>query len=173
MGLLNDRLRTLKDKCYNANLGEAQQAELCEISDGVGSAAYHVQKWAYVRGRPGQFQRPTKPSRSDRVEEAFAAVHFSLPKLLVNTTEAYKLLDAIAKVHGDRSEAHVKSLGVSPDDVRAIVPHLERLLLRLGRLSTAIKADRPLSAFIPEYFAPAIGLKLARGLVPYLISTSV
>lgn len=171
--LLNDRLRSLKGKCHTASLSQPQQAELCEISDGVAAAAYHVQKWAHALGRPDQFQRPTKPSSSERVEEAFAAVHFSLPKLMVNTTEVYRLLDAVVKTHGAKSEAHVKSLGVAADDIRAIAPHLERLLLRLGRLSTAIKPDRPLSTFIPEYFAPAIGLKLGRQLVPYIISVGL
>merc|ERR1712039_1134833 len=105
--------------------------------------------------------------RCENREEAFAAVHFALPKLMVNTTEAHRTLEAVVKTHGAGAEAHVKSLGVPIDDIRAVAPHLERLLLRLGRLSMAVKTDRPLHMFVPEYFAPALGLKIARKLLPY------
>mmetsp|Transcript_102058 Transcript_102058/g.288800 ORF Transcript_102058/g.288800 Transcript_102058/m.288800 type:complete len:355 (-) Transcript_102058:111-1175(-) len=165
--LLNDRLRALKSKCHLARLSDEQEAELCEIADGVAAAAYHAQKWAFLLQKPEKARQPAKPPRCESAEEAFAAMHFTMPKLMVNATEAQKELANVVKKHGNKAQEHVIGLGVCMDDVRAIEPHLEHLLLRLGRLAHSIRVIRQesLREFVPIYFARAIGLKPARRLL--------
>eukprot|EP00415_Alexandrium_ostenfeldii_P000951 UN0951 len=87
---------------------------------------------------------------------------------MVSGSEAQKALQAAVKAHGDRAQDRVRLQGVPIEDLQAIVPHLERLLMRLGRLSSSMRLPPNPRKFIPEYFAPAIGWKPARMLLLYL-----
>lgn len=172
--LLNDRLRTLQSRCQGVTLPPAQATEICEIADGVAAAAYHAQKWAFalrsqVPKLDIQDTKPTRPYPCESPEEAFAALHITLPRLMVNSTLAQNALGMIVKAHGEAAEAKVVACGVSLQDLRALAPHLERLVLRLGRLSTAVRAAPTLREFVPEYFRPILGRKLAYSLLGYLV----
>jgi len=162
--LLSDRLRALKSKCQaGSKLSSAQEEELCGVADGVAAASYHVAKWAFLLRPKGDTQamKPSKPPRNESTEEAFASVHFSLPRLMVSASEAQRGLTAAVKTR-------LRVQGIPAEDVRAIVPHLERLLLRLGRLSSSLRLPENPRQFIPRYFAPAIGWKPAKMLLQYL-----
>lgn len=166
--LLNDRLGTLKHKYCNGHLSRVQETELCDVADRLCTAAYHVQKWAYLlKPKSEQAKKPSKPTQIESTEEAFSAVHFSLPRLIIGAAEAHHGLADVVKVHGTGAEDRVRLLGIPIEDLWAIVPHLERLLLRLGRLSSSLKAES-LRDFIPKYFGRAIGSKPARQLLKYL-----
>jgi len=169
--LLSDRLRALKSKCQaGSKLSSAQEEELCGVADGVAAASYHVAKWAFLLRPKGDTQamKPSKPPRNESTEEAFASVHFSLPRLMVSASEAQRGLTAAVKAHGAGTETRLRVQGIPAEDVRAIVPHLERLLLRLGRLSSSLRLPENPRQFIPRYFAPAIGWKPAKMLLQYL-----
>lgn len=168
--LLNDRLQALQIKCTaGATFSRTQQVEFCEIADGIVAAVYHVQKWAHVLDPSGQVHKPAKPGNCEEVDEAFAVVRYALPRLMVSGSQAYKGLTAAVQGNGDGAEARVQALGVPMEDLRAVAPHLERIVMRLGRLSSSLRPARPLREFIVEYFAPTLGRKLAARLLPFLL----
>lgn len=179
--LMNDRLRSLQHRVIGqgAHLTDPQEKELCEIADGIASAAYHVQKWAHALTPKGPAaatnapSKPSKPSHCADAEEAFASVRFLLPKLMVSAAEAHKGLVNAEKEHGDKVEKKVRQAGVPIEDLRAIAPHLERIIARLGRLVGSVKPAPSLRTFIPDYFAPVLGgpvhgRKLAMRILPFI-----
>lgn len=114
-------------------------------------------------------RRPPKPNKCEQAEEAFATVHYALPRLMVSASEAQKGLQALIKAHGDGAELHVRKLGIPVQDLRALVPHLERLISRLGRFSSSLRPDRQFRDFLHEHFSPCIGPKAARLTAMYVL----
>lgn len=167
--LLNDRLRTLQTRCNaGAILTASQEKELCEIADGATCASYHVQKWAHLFDG-NAVQRPMKPWSCEEAEEAIASMHFAMPKLMVNSALAQKGLTAAIKEYGkEKVEERVRKLGIPAEDLRALAPHLERLVMRLGRVSSAVRPGRPLRDFLHEYFGPRLGKKPVERIIGFL-----
>lgn len=168
--LLNDRLSSLQNRLRAGScLTAPQEHELCAIADGIMAASYHVQKWAHaLQGKDGQHRKPTRPGPSETAAEAVALVHLALPRLSFSVSEVDRGLGAAIKAHGDDAEAKVRRLGVPSEDIRAIAPHMELYVMRLGRLSSDVKPPPLLRQFIPEYFKPVLGKRLAMRLLPYL-----
>lgn len=166
--LLNDRLRSLQNR-MNAGytLPPAQQAELLEVADGVSTAAYHMQKWAHIFDS-GSTQKPTIPGKCEEVDEAIAMVHYGLPKLMVHGSTAQNGLNAAIKKHGTMAEEKVRTQGIDIEDIRALAPHLERLVMRLGRISSSMQRGRSFREFIIEYFEPRLGRKVADHLATFI-----
>mmetsp|Transcript_37265 Transcript_37265/g.107638 ORF Transcript_37265/g.107638 Transcript_37265/m.107638 type:complete len:300 (+) Transcript_37265:100-999(+) len=176
--LLSDRLLVLQRRCKGIQLDQPQMRELFDIADGIAAAAYHSQKWAYLLqfhlppGVEAQPRKPTKPTPCPAREEAFACFHITLPRLMVSSSLAQQALNAILKAQGDNAEAFVNNLKIPTSDLRALAPHLERLVMRAGRLSSAVRPALSLTRFIPEYFGPVIGKSLAVRLLPYIIDAA-
>jgi len=175
--VLVGRLPGLRLRCLNAApLLDAQSGDLCEVADGVVAAAYHLQKWAAVLAAaglavdgPAAAQGPLhKPSPCESAEEAFALMHMAASRIMVGIAGVKHGLDAAMKAKGDKAEAYVHSLGVPNRDLRALPPHLETCLARLGRLTHRLRKPEALRDFVPRYFAPVLGRKLAERLLLYL-----
>lgn len=168
--MLCDRLRTLRIYMNNTGgLSDSQLSDLCDLADDMAAASYHLQKWAALLSPPGAAHMPCKPSPCEDQDEAFAIFHSSTPRILVGAGESHKGLSAAIKAHGSEAESHVNKLGVPTKDLRVMGPHLEHIIFRLSRLSSRLRADRQkLREFIPSYFAPKLGPKLAEHLLVYL-----
>lgn len=152
---LNDRLRLLEMRLKQAPLPAASRRELCEIADGVCAAAYHAQKWAHLL-RPDEFRQPFKPSGCDDAAMALALMHHATPRLMVGASEAKKAMSAALAQHGDKAEARVNKAGVPTADLRALAPHIESLVGRIGRLSNKLRPEN-MKVFVLGYFTPALG----------------
>lgn len=175
--VLVGRLPGLRLRCLNAApLLDAQSGDLCEVADGVVAAAYHLQKWAAVLAAAGLVVDgpaaargpPHKPSPCESPEEAFALMHMAASRIMVGIAGVRHGLDAAMKAKGDKAEAYVHGLGVPNRDLRALPPHLETCLARLGRLTSRLRKPEALRDFVPKYFAPVLGRKLAERLLLYL-----
>jgi len=168
--MLCERLKTLRAVWQNSGrLSESQLADFCDLADGIAAASYHLQKWAAILSGAGGHAMPPKPSRCEDADEAFAVMHSATPRILIGAGESQKGLAAAIKAHGSEAEGHVNKLGVPTKDLRMMGPHLELIIGRLGRLSSRIRAERQrLRDFIPSYFTPVLGPKLAEHLLVYL-----
>lgn len=161
--LLNDRLRLLEQRLKQAPLPDASRRELCEIADGVCAAAYFAQKWAHLL-RPEEFRQPFKPSGCEDAEMAVALMHHATPRLMVGASEAKKAMSAVLAQHGDKAEARVNKLGVQTADLRALGPHIESLVGRIGRLSNKLRPEN-MKVFVLGYFTPVLGHEPAKRLL--------
>lgn len=169
--MLCERLNSLRAVWQSSGyrLTDSQLTDMCDLADGIAAASYHLQKWAAVLSGAGAHAMPLKPSRCQDADEAFAVMHSATPRILVGAGESQKGLAAVIKAHGADAEGHVNKLGVPTKDLRMMGPHLEIIVGRLGRLSSRIRAERQrLREFIPSYFAPVLGPKLAEHLLVYL-----
>lgn len=166
--LLNDRLHSLLARLSSHSvITQEDETELCDIADGLSSASYHTQKWTYIchtsrkaeihRGKTrdghaldlahaedstvlgNHNKKPTRPQSCSEFQEAVACMHFVMPRLMVNAAEAQKCLVSIIKTYGSGAELHAKKLGIVTNDIRSLVPHLERLIARLGRLTSSLR----------------------------------
>lgn len=165
--LLNDRIRTMQHRWRHGGVPSASQNELFEIADGIVAAAYHVHKWAHVLPGGEQEHAPHKPIHCGDVEEAFSSIRFALPRLTVSGSQAQRALLVMVQKHGPKAEEKIRQRGIPPEDLRAVVPHLERLIVRLGRLSSSVR-PRTFGDFVVDYFAPVLGRALAKRLLPYI-----
>jgi len=167
--LLSERLKSFETKCSLAELTHDQEAEICQIADGFAAASYHVQKWAALlkSASSEQCSLPAKPFPTESVEDARATLHIAMPRLMVNGSEAQRLLHEAVREHSERAEAHVLQLGVHVEDLRAVGPHLERFLLRLARLNSGVRAFGRRD-FILDFFTPAIGISAAKTVAAFL-----
>lgn len=141
--LLSDRLHTLRERCGGMLLPNSQTAELCEIADGINAASYHVQKWAHFLAASEHMKRPIKPTPCENGAEAFAAMHFAVPRLVVAATEAHRGLSARLKACSEKAEEQVRALGIPLEDLQALAPHLEIFVARVARLSSIARPRRP------------------------------
>jgi len=139
--LISDRIQTLQRRSRGAKLTAAQVTELCEIADGISAATYHAAKWAYVLQPKGEtaLSKPKKPSRCTDMEEASASLRYLIAKLAVTAAAAGKALADAVKTHGDEAEKKVRKMGVPIEDLQSLAPHLEWLIMRLGRLAGNVK----------------------------------
>merc|ERR1712048_866487 len=132
------------------------------------AATYHVQKWAHALKVQSQPHKPVRPSRCDDLESTFACMHSAMPRLMVGGGEVQKALNTLCLQHGADSEAKVRRLGVPVEDLRALSPHLERYIARLGRLSTTLR-PRQLGEFIFDHFKPALGTEASRRITDFVV----
>jgi hypothetical protein len=150
--LLNNRLTSIQRKCRHAVLSEAQRCEICDVADRIAGAAYHVKKWAFNLRIAGQHLKPNKPTACEDLEEALAVMRSASSWLLVCSSSVSKnLIDAV-KAHGSEAETHLQKRGLQTDGLRALVPHLESCLLRLGRFMS--------NNFVSEHIQPIIPAEL-------------
>merc|ERR1712232_1062722 len=70
------------------------------------------------------------------------------------------VMGSLIAEHGTAAEARLQKLGVPLVDLRALAPHLESCLHRLGRLCVTLK-PRKLRNFVVDYFTPALGATAA------------
>lgn len=161
--LLSDRLRLLEQRMKHAPLPEPSRQELCEVAGGVCAAAYHAQKWAHLL-RPDELRKPFKPSGCDDADMALALMHHATPRLMVGASEAKRSMSAVLAQHGDKAEARVNKLGVPTADLRALGPHIESLVGRIGRLSNKLRPEN-MKAFVISYFTPVLGPEPAKRLL--------
>lgn len=143
--LLNDRLRTFQARAKGNALTPQHEREVCAIADGIMAASYHMQKWAFLLQPKGsdKLRRPIRHSPCDRSEEALAMLHVALPRITFSVTEACKGLASHMKAHGDAAEKKLRELGAPSEDLRAVGPHLERLVYRLGSLCSDLRFAPP------------------------------
>lgn len=169
--ILSDRLQTLQRRMKGATLTATQRKELCSIADGISAAVYHVGKWAHAMQAKGEtaISRPNRPSPCGDEEEASASLRYLIAKLTVISADAARGLAKAVKTHGDDAEAQVSKMGVPVEDLRSLAPHLEALIMRLGRLSQNIRPGPTMREFVPDYFAPKLGRKLAVRILPFLL----
>merc|ERR1712113_402323 len=120
---------------------------------------YHLQKWAALFFPEEGHRAPTKPSACEGREGAFASMHFSTSRIVVAAAGSHRGFSKVIQEKGDQAEAVVNKMGVPTEVIRALAPHLENLIYRLGRLSHRLHDRVKLRDFIPMYFAPALGLR--------------
>lgn len=173
--LLSERVAGLRSRVRNATMVEHQSVELCDIADGVAAASYHLQKWIAVLDTYGNPRPAQRPSHVESPEEAFAVLHTMLPRLSMSAKEAQRCFAAAAgnsagRVPGQTDEDRVRQLGVPPEDLRAFGPHLERLVARVGRLSSTLRviSNKEYCEFVVKHFQLALGDKTARTIVAFL-----
>eukprot|EP00747_Dinoflagellata_sp_TGD_P168193 gnl/TRDRNA2_/TRDRNA2_194001_c0_seq1.p1 gnl/TRDRNA2_/TRDRNA2_194001_c0~~gnl/TRDRNA2_/TRDRNA2_194001_c0_seq1.p1 ORF type:complete len:403 (+),score=51.90 gnl/TRDRNA2_/TRDRNA2_194001_c0_seq1:94-1302(+) len=138
--------------------------ELCEIADGLSTAAYHMQKWAALLG---DGKLPTKPMRCSDSSGAFATFHCALPRFMVNAKDVTRGLNAAITEYGPQAELHVEGLGIPTADIQALVPHLEHIVGRANRLLPKLRPTA-YRDFLLNYFGPTIGRGNAQRLLPFL-----
>jgi len=166
--LLNDRLRALQLRLgAGYTMLPSSETELLEVADALSAASYYVQKWAHLLDA-GKTQKPSIPGKCEEVEEAIAMMHYGVPKLMVHGSTAQSGLSAVVKKHGDGAEAKVRGLGIDLEDLRALAPHLERMVMRLGRVASSLQRARSLNEFVVDYFQPRLGRKVAEALPAYI-----
>lgn len=138
--LLNDRLRTFQARAQGKVLSAHQVQEIMSITDGVMAAAYHLQKWAFLlQPKGGELRQPTRQGHCESLEEAMALLHVAVPRITFAVAEAGRGLEAALKASGANIERKLRTVGISSLDLRAVGPHLEKIVFRLGSLSSDIR----------------------------------
>eukprot|EP00747_Dinoflagellata_sp_TGD_P219145 gnl/TRDRNA2_/TRDRNA2_91308_c0_seq1.p1 gnl/TRDRNA2_/TRDRNA2_91308_c0~~gnl/TRDRNA2_/TRDRNA2_91308_c0_seq1.p1 ORF type:complete len:358 (-),score=32.53 gnl/TRDRNA2_/TRDRNA2_91308_c0_seq1:76-1149(-) len=138
--------------------------ELCEIADGLGAAAYHVQKWASLLSHS---KLPIRPICCTDPSEAFATFHCSLPRFMVTSVDVSRGLCTAVAEHGPQAELHVQGLGIPTADLQALLPHLEHIAGRIHRLLPKLRPTAYRN-FVLDYFGPSLSRDIAKRLLPFL-----
>eukprot|EP00929_Paragymnodinium_shiwhaense_P055785 TRINITY_DN27924_c0_g1_i1.p1 TRINITY_DN27924_c0_g1~~TRINITY_DN27924_c0_g1_i1.p1 ORF type:complete len:354 (-),score=73.16 TRINITY_DN27924_c0_g1_i1:666-1727(-) len=168
--LLNDRLRFVQ-RCYQlsgATLPALESSQLLEIADGIAAAAYFVQSWAHAYKVQSQPHKPARPVHCEDLDDALSSLRVAMPKLLVGASELQKAMAAaVAASSSAAEEARAAKLGVKLADLRALAPHLEHFIGRLGKLNSNLKPTR-LRDVVNEKLRPTLGARPTNLVIDFL-----
>merc|ERR1719443_2401533 len=82
-------------------------------------------------------------------------MHSATARISVGVAGAYKGMKNKIQEEGEKAEVAVNRIGVPTEDIRALVPHFEATIFRLGRLSARLIISRQGAALAEKVQAAA------------------